>query len=170
MSRDEGFAVADVSSSLLDDPKVKRLWRERLRPDAAAMDAAVVVHQATLLASWKLGERVPAEDAAPIWSEDVAVAIESLVAVGLLDRSHKIPVKSWRNWFGVAKARRDETREKWRLRKQGQRSRSTVADGVPEDAAESRVLPTVPSVRSSPTVPSVRSSLLDAGVKPELVK
>jgi hypothetical protein len=58
MSRDEGFAVMDVSTSITDDPKVRKLWRHA--PDHAA--AAFTAYVATMAESWRSGKRATVDD------------------------------------------------------------------------------------------------------------
>lgn len=128
MSRDEGFAIADVSTSHFEDDKVKALWRA-VRPDEAAMNAAMTLHEATMLASWRDGKRMTAEDAAPAWMMDVATPTAHLTAHGLLDADGKVPRKSWNVWFGVAKKRREQTRDRWRRAKRPNES-STEFNGT----------------------------------------
>ncbi len=109
MSRDDGFPRADVSVNLYDDDKVKRLYRE-LSGDLGRMGHAMMLSDSTLLASWRDGRRLTVHEAAPIWLtvDDELVAV--LVRVGLLDRSHRRPLRSWANWFGPAYERREKRR------------------------------------------------------------
>lgn len=117
MSRDEGFAIADISTSTLEDRRVKRLWWN-LR-DVAAMSAALVVYEAVQLMSWSRGERARAELARPEWMTDAEAAIEALVSVGLLDKSHRIPKRDWNATVGKAiEDRRAERRRTKRLKHQ----------------------------------------------------
>ncbi len=120
MSRNEGFGVADVSSAKLSDPKFKALWRY-LR-DEQAMNAAVVLHDATLLASWQHGERVTADDAAPAWVTDIDAPAKALIHVGLLDSDRLIPDEAWREWFGSASDRRQNLRDKWQKANRNRRN------------------------------------------------
>lgn len=146
MGRDEGFAIADVSTALLDDGKVRHLWR-LLAPDVSAMCEAMTVHEATLLASWREGRRVPAEQAAPIWLPVREEIVGRLVEVRLLDRSHRIPSGSWNGWFSPAFERREAKREGGR--------RGGLAKA--EHRASSARAELYPSVPSLPTVPSAPS-------------
>ena len=109
MSRDDGFAVADLSVHLYDDDKVKRLYRE-LGGDLGRMGHAMMLCEATLLASWRDGHRRTVHEAAPLWLavDDELVAV--LVRVGLLDRTHRRPLRSWKTWFGPAWERREKRR------------------------------------------------------------
>jgi len=124
MSRDDGFAVADVCVNLYDDDKVKQLYRE-LGGDLGRMGHAMMLCEAALLASWRDGHRRTVHEAAPIWMtvDDELVAV--LVRVGLLDRGLRRPVKSWNTWFGPAHDRREARRDAGRiggLRARGKRS------------------------------------------------
>ena len=112
MSRDDGFAVADLSTDLLDDPKVKALWRDL--GDQGRMGHALTLYTATVLASWRAGARVTLADAAPVWLEIDGELVAALVRVKLLDRTGRVPLKSWKGWFGPAADRRDKLRTKWR--------------------------------------------------------
>src|SRR3990167_7508414 len=58
VSRDAGFAIADVASDHLDDDKVRKLWR--LLGSQPEMCAAVTLHLAVILSSWREGRRVTA--------------------------------------------------------------------------------------------------------------
>lgn len=112
MSRDDGFAVADLSTDLLDDPKVKALWRDL--GDQGRMGHALTLYTATVLASWKAGARVPVTDAAPVWLVPDETLVSALTAAKLLDRTGRIPIKAWKSWFGPAADRREKLRTKWR--------------------------------------------------------
>lgn len=155
MSRDDGFAVADVSVSKLNDPKFRRLWRALRNEEPvtaeAAMNVCVVLHDAVLLASWAAGERVTAEDAAPPWIIDVQSTATFLQMVGLLDKQGRIPEKSWRSWFGPANERRNSHRERWRRANERRRDSMDTAALPRGNRADSAANPSVPSV---PTVPT----------------
>lgn len=109
MSRGDGFAIADVATDLLDDAKVKRLWR-LLAPDQCAMSRAMMLHQATLLASWGDGCRVTVDEATPLWLELDEALVEALIRVGMIDRSRRLPARSWKRWFEPARGRREARR------------------------------------------------------------
>src|SRR5262245_9075209 len=112
MSRDEGFAIADVDVGYLDDPKVRRLIRSTTgESDDSLVARCVVLHVAVLLASWRGGDRVAVDDAAPIWLSDVPDLVERLAAAGLLDDTGRIPEGPWESWFGPARDRRNAKRE-----------------------------------------------------------
>jgi hypothetical protein len=147
MTRDEGFRTADVDTGLLDDPKMRALWRLIDRADdvgdgynADRMARAVVTYLATVLSSWRAGERVIAEDAAPLWDSrpDADVA---LVTVGLLDEQHRIPAHVWTSWYEPAAERQQNFRASNRLgglRAKGTRTR--------EEALALLNAPTVPVI------------------------
>lgn len=113
MSREDGFDVADVATGHLDDPKVKALWRA-LAPDQDRMSRALMLHVATLLASWRQGSRVTVTEAVPVWLDPDAELVAALVAARLLDKSGRIPPRSWKGWFGPAWDRREVRRESGR--------------------------------------------------------
>lgn len=108
MSRDDGFAIADVDSSYFDDAKLRDLWR-RLK-DESAMARAVCLHLSTLVASWRQGERVTLAQAAPLWLDDDAELVAHLQACDLLDAECRVPSDAFDRWFGAAVARRDVRR------------------------------------------------------------
>lgn len=161
MSRDDGFPVADVDSAYFDDAKMRDLW-QRLH-DADKMARAVVLHAATLLGSWRQGERITVGQAVPLWmiADDDLVA--DLRAVRLLDRHGKIPTGPWNQWFGVAHKRREARREIGRTGGLASgKSRSTVSEAsVQLDSSASE--PVRPSVPSGPTV---RPSEGSQGLRP----
>jgi len=110
MSRDDGFPVMDVSTSIVNDPKVRKLYRHA--PDHAG--TGFIAYVGTLSESWKAGRRITVDDAWPACVSFDKAAVEALIHVGLLDRTGRIPVKSWRGWFEAARARREKSRERWR--------------------------------------------------------
>lgn len=144
----DGFATADVSVSLLDDDRVRKLARSVEEP---RVETAIVVYLAVLLASWREGRRVAAEDAVPLWLplERLLDADEDLRSVGLLDRRSKIPARAWSKWYDPVEARRDRNRERWA---RYNASRTGGAAELPRGNGAA----TPPSVpfRSDPAVPS----------------
>ena len=164
MSRDDGFDVADMATGHLDDPKVKALWRE-LAPDQNRMSRALMLHFATLLASWRQGCRVTVDEAVPVWLEPDAELVAALVSTKMLDR---IPARSWKGWFGPAWDRREARREAGR--------RGGIASGKtrqpPREASGkhgfSIAEPGRPSGR--PSVPSDRPSSSRASAKEATVQ
>lgn len=167
MPRDDGFAVADVSTSKHTDPKFRRLWR-MLAGDEDGMNAAVALYEAVTLASWGQGERVEADEAAPFWMSETREAMLSLQKVGLLDEDGMIPQHAWDSWYLPAYGRREQRREAGRIG--GQNSRppkpphnnggadpkqtSSDASPTPNPSVPFRSDPSVPS---GPTVPSPRA-------------
>ena len=109
MSRRDGFEVADVDTKYLSDAKMKRLWI-RVGQDRVAMMEAVLVHLAVVLASWGDGEREEVSVSIPTWLDPSEAAIEALQAERLLDRTSRIPRRSWVGWFGPAYDRREKLR------------------------------------------------------------
>lgn len=106
MSRD-GFSIADIDSNLMADPKVVALARSLRDPQVVL--AAVGVYLATLLASWRSGERTTADEALPAWVLDVepfGPLIAALQSADLLDADGRPPQDAWEGWFGPAYARR----------------------------------------------------------------
>jgi hypothetical protein len=110
MSRDEGFAVMDVSTSLLQDTKVRRLQRHA--PDR--WPVAMLAYISAMAESWKAGHRVTVEDAWPIGMPYDELAAQGLAHVGLVDAQGFIVPRTWRGWYGKAKSRRAKTRADWR--------------------------------------------------------
>lgn len=108
MSRDDGFTRADIDSSYFDDAKMRALWHVLL--DADKMARAVVLHKATLLSSWRHGERVTVQEAAPIWLPVDEALVAALVSVKLLDKGGRVAPSSWRRWIGPAIERREKRR------------------------------------------------------------
>jgi len=147
MSRGDGFAIMDVSTDIVNDPKVRKLFR--LSPDHAS--AAFIAFIATLGESWKAGRRVKIDDAWPGYLDYDTAAVAALVTVGLLDKRGLLSLKAWEGWFGVAKSRRTASREKWRKENEKRRGNGAVDEQSPRgDYAVTT--PTVP-LRSSPSVP-----------------
>lgn len=149
MSRDDGFPVADVDSAYFDDAKMRDLWQRVHDPDLMAR--AVCLHAATLLGSWRQGERITVAHAAPLWMHADEQLVGHLKSVKLLDRAGKIPSAGWAQWFGSAYRRREARREIGRTGgKASGKSRSTVSEpSVEEQSSVSEpVRPSVPSVRS----------------------
>jgi len=119
VSRDDGFAIADVDTGLWSDPKVKALVR--LQRDETRSLVTLALYHALILESWGAGERLSLDQAAPAWSTaDLGPLTADLATVGLVDRRGKLPVESWSRWFGPARDRRETAREAGR---KGNRSR-----------------------------------------------
>lgn len=108
-SRLQGFDVMDVSTSLLHDPKIRRLSREQ----PALLAPAFMAYVATVAESWKAGDRVSVADAWPSYLPYDEAAVTALMGVALLDDGGRVPVKSWRGWFAPARKRRESARKRW---------------------------------------------------------
>lgn len=114
MSRDDGFAIADVDTSFFADPKVVALAR-RLR-DPVQTAAHLALYQALVLGSWGAGARITFDDAVPAWwFEPVDEIRSNLAAVGLIDAAGRIPKRAWTSWYLPAHTRREARRESGRL-------------------------------------------------------
>lgn len=145
MSRDEGFAIADVSTAKHTDPKFRKLWR--LLQDEAAMNAAGMLYEAVQLTSWQHGDRLTAEDAAPHWMSDITAPTAALIAVGLLDENTRLPAHAWNAWFAPAVERRANLRERW---KRSNRRRSKADTTLlPRGYDAGTATPVRPSVRQT---------------------
>jgi hypothetical protein len=102
MSRDDGFARADISVRLMRDRKFKRL-EGLLRPGQA--HAAMLLYLATVLDSWAEGDRIPVDEAdGPVAASPLLV--QALQRVRLLDDEGRIPEHAWESWFAPAQERR----------------------------------------------------------------
>ena len=145
MSREDGFDVADVATGHLDDPKVKALWRS-LAPDQDRMSRALALHLATLLASWRQGCRVTVTEAVPVWLDPDESLVKALTDARLLDRTGRIPPKSWRGWFGPAWERREKRRKAGALG--GRPSTKSIANHM-DNNGKPRPADTGRSVRQS---------------------
>lgn len=151
MSRDDGFAVMDVSTDIVNDPKVRKLWRHA--PDHAS--AAFTAYVATIAESWKAGRRVSIDDAWPAFLPFDQAAVEALAHVRLLDRTGRVTTKAWAGWFESAHARRAASRE--RYRRANEKRHVDATDEPRGSNADTHA--TVPPVSpSSPTEPSSRPS------------
>jgi hypothetical protein len=113
VSRDDGFPIADVDSGYFEDAKVRALWQRLRDPDRMAR--ALCLHSATVLASWRQGCRVSAAAAAPMWLLADPELMAALRSAKLLDRSGRLPIASWEQWFGPAASRRDQARAAGRV-------------------------------------------------------
>jgi hypothetical protein len=154
MNRLAGFAVMDVSTSILDDPKFRRIQRQA--PELVA--TAFTAYLATMAESWRAGKRVSIDDAWPSILIYDAAADNVLREVGLLDAKGLPNSKAWRSWFQPAFQRRETLREKWRRANENRRD-----DAAPEPPGNRRgnsggtaaPVPSAPSVRPVPSEPSV---------------
>jgi hypothetical protein len=181
MSRDDGFAVADVDSSYFDDAKMRDLWHSLGDPNRMAR--AVCLHSATMLASWRAGCRVTVTQAVPLWLPADDDLLAALRTSKLLDRFGKIPSESWHEWFGTAYNRREVRRVSGRAgglasagkralpgERPPKRARQRSSDAVPTPEQTSSpaepVRPSVPPVRPFlPSGPTDRPSVGEAPSK-----
>jgi hypothetical protein len=152
----------DVSTDILYDPKVRKLYR--LTPDHAS--TAFTVYVATIGESWKVGKRVSAQDAWPAFMAFDQTSIDALIEVGLLDKRGHVPSRSWRGWFETAADRRSRSRERWARynakRDEHEGDTASLPRGTNVDTATS-----VPPVRPSvPTVPPPPPRGNDVGYGP----
>lgn len=150
LSRDEGFAVMDVSTSLANDPKVRKLWR--LAPDHAP--CAFTAYVATMAESWLTGKRANIDDAWPAYMPFNKAAVEALVAVELLDADGFVPLPVWRKWFGPAKKRREQLRQRWRRYNAKRTVETTELPRGSDVSTATSDRPSVPTVR--PSAPPLR--------------
>lgn len=172
--RDDGFAVMDVSVTLTDDPKVRKLFR--LYP-ADLATAAFMAYVATLGQSWGEARRIPIDEAWPSvlpWDDE---AIAALRKVKLIDAKGLIPAKPWRVWFEPALARRGAARARWDRANAARRDRSPTAGPPRGNSDVTATLPrghrevtstpvpyrsdSAPSVRDTPPPPAERGSRAD---------
>lgn len=126
MPRDEGFDVMDVSTSIANDTKFRRMKLHA--PDHLAV--SFMAYVATMAESWRAGKRVPVTDAWPLFLPADEAAVTAMQHVGLLDGQGLIPIHVWRSWFSPAKKRRDASRARWDRHNKNRRKSST------NDAAE----------------------------------
>lgn len=114
MARDDGFRIADVQTTYLNDAKVKRLWW-LLEADLDRMNHALMLHLATILASWESGRRRSIDEAAPVWLAIRDDLVGALIEAKLLDAERRIPARSWSEHFGPARRRKTARVESGRL-------------------------------------------------------
>jgi hypothetical protein len=148
MARDDGFAIADVSTAIIHDTKFGSLYRVLKDPGQQAR--AFTIYVATVTGSWAAGQQVTADDVIPWWMDDPAPALAGLVQVGLLDADHRIPDHAWASWFGPAWERREAKREGGR--RGGQASWQVRSEGKPKHSSSR------PSGELNPSDPSARPS------------
>lgn len=141
-SRDDGFAIMDVSTSICDDPKFRRIAREH--PELVG--TAFTAYMATMAESWRVGRRVGVDDAWPAILPYDAAAVSVLIEVALLDRRGVLSPKAWRGWFTPAQTRRDKSRADWRRWQQDHRRSK---GGVNPDSDPDTSKPSAPTVRPS---------------------
>jgi hypothetical protein len=123
VSREDGFAVMDVSVDIVNDPKIRKLYRHA----PAQAGPAIVAYLATMGESWKAGRRVSVEDAWPAFMPFDQAAVDAMIHVELLDSKGLLSSKAWRSWFMPAQTRREAVRERWR-RANEKRAHSSTND------------------------------------------
>lgn len=136
MSSRDGFLHADVDVGLMTDPKVLRLVRSTPRDRIAT---AILLYASLLLASWREGKRLTLEDGLPAWwTDDPEIYRATLRSAGLLDRTGRIPARSWETWYGFARDRRERARESGRegnrVRWQSRRDRVAIGSRSQSDS------------------------------------
>src|SRR5262249_43753298 len=94
--------------------------------DEGLVARCIVAHSATVLASWRAGERVRLEDAAPIWLTDLDDIAARLSAADLLDPDGRIPERAWSGWYQPARERRQRRIEAGRKGGQANRGSSNA--------------------------------------------
>jgi len=100
-----------MDTAYLADPKIRNLWRAL--GDENRMARAVLLHEATLLESWRSGVRVTVAESVPLWLAPDPELVAALQKAHLLDAAGRIPVRSWKCWHDPAAARRQVLRERW---------------------------------------------------------
>lgn len=154
MPRDDGFAIMDVSTSICDDSKFRRLQREN--PEHVAVGFTAYV--ATMADSWKAAKRVPIDDAWPAFLPFDGAVCDSLKRVGLLDSKGRVSPIAWRAWFEPARERRAKSRDRW-TRYNAKRDADTTVVPRGSDADTATSVPSVrPSDPSGSSVPSPRAT------------
>ena len=113
MPRADGFPRADVDVGFMHDPKVVAL--ARYLHDESATSIAVTLYFSLVLKSWQTGHRATLDEAQPAWSMSPVNGVrEALERCGLVDAEGCIPAEPGENWFGPARDRREEWRERGR--------------------------------------------------------
>ena len=152
MSREDGFQVADIDSGYFEDAKMRDLWQRLHDPDQMAR--ATCLHASTLLASWRQGERVTVTQACPLWLTVDPALVAALKSAKLLDKTGRIPLDAFVQWFGAAFSRRDIRREAGRTGGQASgRARSTDGQRLVKQPFK------LPSTDAEPDRPSVRPTV-----------
>lgn len=167
MSRDDGFPVMDVSTSIVHDPKFRLLHRD----NPEHVPAAFLAYVAMLGESWKAGRRVSVNEAWPTLIPFDAEVVASMIRVRLIDRTGLPPRRAWDGWYGPARERREQSRERWRRanenRRVGPQGDSDDTARLPRGTRDVPMPPSVPSFRpSNPSVlPSSARAKHDDGPK-----
>lgn len=144
MSRDDGFPVMDISTSIVHDPKFRSLHRDT----PTHVSAAFLAYIAMLGESWKAGRRVSVTDAWPTLLPFDPEVVDAMIRARLVDRGGFPPRKAWDGWYRPALERRSKSRDRWaRYNAKRDADTTSLPRGNHADTATS-----VPSV--SPSVPS----------------
>lgn len=160
MSRPDGFAVMDVDVGIVNDPKVRRLFR--YAPDVA--QAAFVAYVAVMGESWHRGRRVSVDDAWPAIVAFSRPAIDALIDAELLDARGLIPLKVWRNWYEVAFERRQKARNRWGRYNEKRGDHEVNTTPVPR-GSNAATMATDPILPTDPTVRRARARATPAGAR-----
>lgn len=167
-NRDDGFPIADISTVILDDAKMRKLAKRY--PDDGTLAASIVVYMATLLGSWREGRRLTASEAES-WVDPTDERLADLREVGLFDARNRVNAKAWEAWFRPAWERREAARANGRkgaARRWGSDSdpmpppSNGMADGSQPDSG---LMPDKPTVRP-PYKPAFSPSVLPPASPP----
>ena len=153
MSRDDGFAVMDVSTSIHEDQKFKRLARRH--PELIA--PAFLAYVATVAESWRAGDRVPIGDAWPALLPFDRAVVAALKRFELLERDGRVACETWNVWFLPALERKLRAKERW-ARANAKRHAALMADDA-QDNADAATLPRGSSAATGATVRTDRPSV-----------
>jgi len=160
MSRDEGFAVMDVSTSIHEDAKFKRLARRH--PEL--LPAAFTAYVALLGESWRAGERVAMRDAWPMLLGPFdRTVVAALRRFELLDSAGLVAPETWERWFGPAQRRQEQARERWR--RANEKRHAAAMASLAQDSADTASLPRGDTRGTAATDPTDRPT--DRSVRPE---
>jgi len=149
VSRDEGFAVMDVSTSWLLDDKFTKLARDYPR----LLMWGVVAYASTKAASWRHGKRMTVGDSLPAWLHYDPDGMGALMAVRLIDRTGRVPVKTWHAWFGRASSRRQNSRERWARANDKRAKHDESEHDLPRGSGAVTASTVRPFLTTVPTVP-----------------
>jgi hypothetical protein len=153
MSRDDGFEIMDVSTSICFDMKFRLIQRQAPELVAAAFTAYISV----MAESWKAGRRVPIALAWPAFLPPNAAVEAVMRTVGLLDKKGLVAIKAWHGWFEPARERRAAARARWK-----KYNEKRTGSNENDDAAATS-LPRGSRVGTATSVPSVRPSVPSEG-------
>ncbi len=106
MSRDDGFAIMDLSTDYPNDPK----WRTLFRASPDLLPVAFMAYTAAMCESWRCGHRVSVTESWPVILPFEQGAIDALRTAKLIDRAGLIVKATWQSWFDPASRRREDRR------------------------------------------------------------